>query len=170
MGLAKDLCYYFKLRVDAAEYLYDEQGKTKPKLDVAEMQTAGHKRMLPNTVGGTGGGAAPLLGAIERNVSAINAPVPEHVTSPSDVSKGLNFLESPTTIRIFIALHYPNIPESEAQKFIEKVITQRKTKDKGFSAREIRQFQQELLRMEKADVIKEFRQAWPNVRVNVKFR
>lgn len=170
MGLAKDACYYFKLRVDAAEYLYEADGKIKPKLDVAEMQTAGHKRMLPNTVGGTGGGAAPLLGAIERNVSAINAPVPEHVTAPTDVSKGLNFLESPTTIRIYIALHYPKISEDDAQKFIQKVLTERKTKDKGFSAGEIRQFQEELLRMEKADVIKEFQQAWPNVRVKVKFR
>ena len=170
MVKARQLCYYFKQRVDAAEYLYDENGKLQEKMEVAEMQTAGHKRTLPNTVGGTGGGAAPLLGAVERNISATNATVPQHVSNPSDISEGLNFLETPTVIRVFIAAHYPNIEEPDARQFIQKVLELRKGKDNGFSARKIRQLQEELLRLEKKEVIDAFRTKWPNVKVNVKFR
>ena len=154
---AKDLCYYYRLRVDAAEYLYEldkDKVKLKDKMDVAEMQTSGHKRMLPNTVGGTGGGAAPLLGAVERNVSGMNATVPQHVINPSDVTQGVNFLESPTVIRIFIALHYPNIPEPQAQSFISDVLRQRKTKDNGFSGPEITKFQEQLKHLDRTEELR----------------
>ncbi len=154
LGDAKDLCYYYKLRVDASEYLYEQNGVLKDKMSVAEMQTAGHKRMLPNTVGGTGGGAAPLLGAVERNISGMNATVPQHVSNRSDVTKGLNFLESPTVIRIFMALHYPNIPEIQAQKFISEVLTTRKTKDNGFNSQEIADFQKQLNLLDKTEALR----------------
>ncbi len=154
---AKDLCYYYRLRVDAAEYLYEldkDKVKLKDKMDVAQMQTSGHKRMLPNTVGGTGSGAAPLLGAVERNVSAMNATVPQHVINPSDVTQGVNFLESPTVIRIFIALHYPNIPEPQAQNFISDVLRQRKTKDNGFSGPEIAKLQEQLKHLDRTEELR----------------
>lgn len=167
---ARDLCYYYKLRVDASEYLYDQNGQLKDKMSVAEMETAGHKRMLPNTVGGTGGGAAPLLGAVERNISAMNATVPQHAVNPSDVTQGLNFLESPTVIRIFMAVHYPDIPEIEAQKFISNVLTVRKTKDNGFSSHEIGEFQKQLSLLDKTEAFRKL-SATANARViQVPFR
>ncbi len=136
---AKQLCYLFQQRTQAAQYLYDEAGGTERS--VQNMLHATHT--LPTALQD-----CRLLAGINANVSSMNASSPKAMNKKTDLNNldfQVNFLESATELRCYISAHYPNISEAKAQEFIRKVASKRKLKgNMGFELYEIVDFDLEL--------------------------
>ncbi len=139
--VGKHLCYLFKQRCLAAEYLYDEKRELKVEMKVQAMLKPTNS--LPEALQD-----CLLLAAVQANVSAINAPTPAHLQKKTKVDTEewhANFLENKTELRAYIAAHYPNIAEDKAKGFIEDIASRRKLKgNMGFDKGEIIAFEKQL--------------------------
>jgi len=130
-SLARELCYLFWLRVQAAQY-YDKLKKT-PGARAPErpdqLQSAGLKRTLPETVSD-----GRLLGGMQRNIAAGNQ---SHNIDHIRTLKGNNFLEDQQSIALYIAVHYPNMKEADANGLVELILKDRLDKGRGFTPTEM---------------------------------
>jgi hypothetical protein len=143
---ARQLCYLFKQRTLAAQYLYDELGRTREGMSVQGMLHAKHG--LPRALQD-----CRLLAGVQANVSAMNAQMPSYLPKKTNVQEDdwhANFLENKTELRAYLAAHYPNIKDDQAQAFIQKVARQREAKgNMGFDRGELVVFEQELERLDR---------------------
>lgn len=129
-AFAKELCYLFELRVKAAQYyagLKASGGRNPERVD--SLQSAGLARSLPETVSD-----GRLLGGMQRNISAVNN---SHNVSHITTEKGNNFLEDQQSLALYVAVHYPNIKDTDANKLVQDIILDRKNKGRGFTPQEM---------------------------------
>lgn len=128
--LARELCYLFELRVKAAQYyagLKASAGRNPERVD--SLQSAGLVRSLPETVSD-----GRLLGGMQRNIAAGNQ---SHNISHIKTEKGNNFLEDQQSMALYVAVHYPNIKDTDANKLVQDIILDRKNKGRGFTPQEM---------------------------------
>lgn len=128
--LARELCYLFELRVKAAKYydtLKKSGGRNPERVD--SLQSAGLERTLPETVSD-----GRLLGGMQRNIAAVNN---SHNVSHIVTEKGNNFLEDQQSLALYVAVHYPNIKDVDANRLVEDIIADRKNKGRGFTPQEM---------------------------------
>lgn len=128
--LAKELCYLFELRVKAAQYyagLKASGGRNPERVD--SLQSAGLARTLPETVSD-----GRLLGGMQRNISAVNqSHNVDHITT----KRGNNYLGDQQSLALYVAVHFPNIKDTDANKLVQEIIQDRKDKGRGFTPQEM---------------------------------
>lgn len=128
--LLSDFYYTHVLRVAAAT----EMKATRS--DVVSQLSAGLSRTLPAPVAN-----GALIGGVQRNTEALTGSMrTARVLNPG----GLNFLEDQTTIATHIAVHYENICEADANRFVTQLLRARRGKDRGFSRQEVAAFYRQL--------------------------
>ena len=128
--LASELCYLFHLRVKAAKYyhtLSQSGGRSPERPD--QLQSAGLQRTLPETVSD-----GRLLGGMQRNISAVNQ---SHNVDHIKTLKGNNFLEDQQSLALYVAVHYPNIVDVDANNLVLAIMKDRKDKGRGFTPQEM---------------------------------
>lgn len=126
----KDLLNMHRMR-DRAAREYSALGNRNG--GVAAILSAGLSRTTPATTGD-----ARLIGGLNRNIEAGAGVLrTDHISDPS--RHGLNFLEDQTTMAVFVAEHYLDIPGSMADNLVSWVINMRTDGHhlRGFNAEEL---------------------------------
>lgn len=129
-GAIKELLNLHRMR-DRAAREYHALGPRRN--NVAAILSAGLARATPATTGDN-----RLIGGLNRNAEAhLGAMRTDHITDASRA--GINFLEDQTTIALFIAEQYQDIPGSYIEQMVGAIIDWRTDGDhlRGFSPEEL---------------------------------
>lgn len=139
-AFAKELCYLFELRVKAAQYYTQRktaEGRNPERVDSMQHfnspQRSSNGLVLQPTIPETISDGR-LLGGMQRNIAAVNN---SHNVSHIVTEKGNNFMEDQQSLALYVAVHYPNIKDVDANRLVEEIVAERKNKGRGFTPQEM---------------------------------